>query len=504
MSIPKEPRQLMVNLMYLVLTALLALNVSAEIMNAFFTIDRGLNESSQVVERSNEQLMAAIQQQAEAYSQYEVYQNKATKAQQLSATFYDEVEKIRQQIIEEAGGLGEDNLPVRKRDKDITTRLLITEGKGDSLKNRIMQVREAFLGLIDEEAGKQILANAIPLNIPPVPQEAKTQDWATFTFKQMPVAAVLPMLAKFQNDVKITQTTLLNYFLEKMNAQISKPDAFVPVISAEQSYVIRGEEYLGEIFLAAYSTTADNLKVSVDGIELPVENGKAVFRERARSNGSKKRKMEIDLENPITGEIETFEKEFTYVVGERSVTVSADKMNVMYIGVDNPISISAAGVPSSEVEVSATGTTLSKRGNGYVAKPTRPGVAEVTVSGGGLKPTKFKFRVKRIPDPVVKLGNKKGGEIKKAEFKVQQGLLAVMENFDFDARCRVQGFEVVQVPKNSDVRTAMNEGGRFGSAARSVIDNADRGDLYYFDKIKVRCPGDQVGRSMNPLVFKIK
>ena len=277
MSIPKEPRQLLVNLMYIVLTALLALNVSAEIINAFFTIDQGLNESNAIMDRSNEQLFEAINQQASAYSQYKPYKEKAMKAQAIASLLYNNIETLRQQIIEEAGGLDEKEQPIRKTDKDITTRLLIQQGYGKQLQDQVLETREALLDLIEEEDLRRLLANSLPLNIPEVPADANYQDWPSFTFKQMPVAAVLPILAKFQNDTKIAETTILNYFLERMNVQFSKPDQFLPVVAADRTYVIRGEPFTGEIFLAAYSSTADNIRVRVDGTTIPVANGKAFF-----------------------------------------------------------------------------------------------------------------------------------------------------------------------------------------------------------------------------------
>ena len=217
----------------------------------------------------------------------------------------------------------------------------------------------------------------------------------------------------------------------------------------------------------------------------------------------KKHQLEIELENPITGEVERFQKEFSYEVGERSVTVSADKMNVLYVGIDNPLSISAAGV-RGELNVSADGINLRKDGGRYIAKPKRKGIATFNVSGKDLATTSFKFRVKRIPDPVIKLGNKPGGNIRAAEFKVQQGLIPVLEGFDFDAKCQVQSFEVARVPKSDDVQASRNTGGRFKGEAKRIVERAKRSDTYYFDKVKVRCPGDEVGRNINGLIFHIK
>jgi hypothetical protein len=194
-------------------------------------------------------------------------------------------------------------------------------------------------------------------------------------------------------------------------------------------------------------------------------------------------------------------------VGERSVAISADKMNVFYIGVDNPISVSAAGISSNELKVNINGGggALTKTGTNTwnIRVATQTNDCDITVSGGGLNASK-KFRVKRIPDPIAKLGNKTGGEMGNGEFKVQPGLIAFLENFDFDARCEIQGFVLVKQSKKEDPVEAVNPGGRFDSRALNLVQQAKPGDIFYFDNVKARCPGDNAGRTINQLVFKIR
>jgi gliding motility-associated protein GldM len=504
MSIPKEPRQLMINLMYIVLTAILALNVSAEILNAFHTIDESMEDSSQVVNRSNQQIFQAIKTQAKAYSRFEPYREKATTVMSLSGAFYEYVENLKQTIVKEAGGLDEEGQAVRKTDKDIPTRILVNEGKGSELQQQVLEVRNELLSLLDAEERK-VMEAAIPLHIREMPKKTDKKNWAQFTFQQMPVAAVLPILSKFQQDARISETVLLNYFLGRTGIEVNKPDAYIPIVSMEKSYLTSGETFRGEISLAAYSSTADNIAIWVDGEPLAVENGKAIFSRPAGRNGTRTHQMKIQLTNPVTGETETFERDFSYQVGSQSVTVAADKMNVLYVGVDNPISVSAAGVTSSSVRVNATGTNISKvSGNKYIAKPTRIGEAVITVTGEGLSPQAFEYRVKKIPDPVIKLGRSKGGTMSAAEMRVQEGLIPVLEGFDFDARCNITSFEVARVPKNDDARVADNQGGKFTGRALNIVQSAKRNDVFYFDEIRVKCPGDGNTRKMNGLIFKIK
>lgn len=505
MSIPKEPRQLMINLMYIVLTAILALNVSAEILNAFLSMDKSIGESNSIMQLSNEKLMASITEQAEAYSQFQPYQEAAVQTQEIAQRFSEYIGQLRTELINISGGLDENNLPKGKKNKDIPTRFFVDEGRGADLEAEIRKVREALLAQIAEPTDRDQIAMTLPLKIDEIPADSEKKAWPEFMFHQMPVAAVLPLLTKLQNDVKVSETSILSYFYKKTGSSTIKPDAFIPVASANASYLTVGEKFSAELFLSAYSSTADNIRIEIDGRNIPVRNGKAIFETTAGGLGKQNHRMKIRLTDPVTGEVKVFEKTFGYTVGEQSVAVAADKMNVFYIGVDNPLSLSAAGIPSTQIKVNATNANLTKISNGkYNVKPNKTGTSTITVSGGNLKPAIFEYRVKKIPDPQVFLGRSKGGSMKKAAFQAHQGIHPILENFDFKAKCTIQGFELTRQPQNADVQSQINQGGKYNAAVQRLIQAADFGDTYYFDKIKVRCPGDQHGRNMNGMIFKIK
>ena len=193
---------------------------------------------------------------------------------------------------------------------------------------------------------------------------------------------------------------------------------------------------------------------------------KRSFRLELAQRGTKTLNLTATVTNPLTGEVTKSSSTFDYEVGVRSATVSADKMNVFYIGVDNPISVAVAGVSSNDVKVRCDGCSLNGSRGKYIATATRPGEVTVNVSGGGLPNTPFKFRVKRIPDPVAKLGNKGDGSMGNGEFKVQQGLIPWLEGFDFDAKCQIQGFTLTRVPKREDPIQNVNAGGTFDSKSK--------------------------------------
>lgn len=496
----------MINLMYLVLTALLALNVSAEVMNAFFSLDKGLKTSRSIVENTNDQVMASIDKQAEAYKNEmnEKYRGNAKQALQISADFSNYIESVRKELFELAHGPSklDPDIPKDIRNKDITTMMFVNRGKGKEIREKIEAARTQLLALADNDKGVE---SSLPLFVEPIPQNTKMKSWEEFKFKQMPVAAVFPILGKMQADAKNSATAVLNYCAKKVGGEDIKFDRFVPAVSAEKSYVIQGEKYAADVFLSAYSSSADNISISVNGSNLPLKEGIARYETSTSGLGERTYKVSINVKNPLTGAVENFSKEFKYEVGQRNVAVSLDKMNVFYIGVDNPITVSAAGVSSNDVKVSASGVNVNSQGGGkYVIRATTPGEATLTVSAPGVSQT-FKYRVKRIPDPTPLLGAKhRSKAMPNGEFKAQGGIGAVLENFDFDAKCDVVGFEMTYLPKRQDPITKQNGGARWSSDVQGMINKAKPGDAYFFDEIKARCPGDAAARNLGGLAFKIR
>ena len=506
MSIPKEPRQLMINLMYLVLTALLALNVSAEVMNAFFSLDRGMKTSGNIVDNSNNALLNGISATATAYptDKNKELEAKSKEAQRIGQEFVQYIDGIRSRLFDIAKGpsKADPTIPQDIRNKDVTTNMFINEGVGNEIEAKIKETREKYLALTGNDPN---VAKNLPLNVEPLPENTKMTTWAEFKFKQMPVAACFPLLGKMQTDAKSSTSAIMNWTADQMDKVEIKFDTFQPAVSAEKSYIIQGEKYVADIFLSAYSTSADNVSISVNGTGIPVREGVAHYEVSPTGVGERAFNVSINVKNPLTGENKNYSKEFKYEVGQRSVAVSLDKMNVFYIGVENPISVSAAGVSSNDVKVSASGVNVANKGGGkFIITASTPGEATLTVSGGGATST-FKYRVKRIPDPVPRLGAKHANKsMGNGEFKAQGGIAAILENFDFDAKCDIVGFEMTYLPKRQDPISRTNGGARWNNDVQDMITKAKPGDSYFFDDIKCKCPGDQAARNIGGLAYKIK
>ncbi|KAA3636924.1 MAG: hypothetical protein DWQ02_07495 [Bacteroidetes bacterium] len=187
-----------------------------------------------------------------------------------------------------------------------------------------------------------------------------------------------------------------------------------------------------------------------------------------------------------------------------TVSVAVDKMNVLYIGVDNPLTIAVAGFNSEDLTVESKDLQLVDLGNGhYNAIAKTPGRAFITVTAGGVS-EQVRFRVKRIPDPVARIGNSSGGSLSVAVLQKTKRLDAIMYGFDFDAQCAIQSFNLVFVPKKGDPTEVMNRGGLFNGRVLDIMRRIKPGDVLYFEEVKCKCPGDLGPRVINSLVFKVK
>ena len=522
MSIPKQPRQLMINIMYLVLTALLALNVSAEIFNAFKLVNSSLLDSNKSLDLANENLVPSIEKRAKAKVEFQRFADRAPEVVKLGNEFSAYVNDMVNDLIDKSGNKngtvddgdyiikGEKKELKGKKDKDVTTRNMVNGGKGLELKNKILEYRQKFLALVDDSL-RASMESEIVLNIDDETWKHSTKkSWEEYTFKQMPLGACMPIFTKFINDAKASENAILNHFSKKLGGEDVVLDKFTVISSPKKSYIIKGEPFETEISLAASTSKSSQTKVSlsVNGSNLAVnDEGVAVWKTVGSDVGVKKYSAVASVTNPVTGKTDTYKKEFEFEVGERSANVSAKKMNVFYIGVDNPVGISAAGVASAQLKVDASGAgiNITKSGAGdYNVTVAQQGEATITLSGGGLTPTSFKFRAKRIPTPIPQLSGKTGGSIPNGTFKAQQGIIPVLEGFDFDAKCAIGGFRLVRIAPRQDPEFAANQGGKFSGEVAKLIGKAKPGDRYIFEEIKARCPGDQAGRELNEMSFKIQ
>lgn len=512
MSIPKENRQQMINLMYLVLTALLALNVSPEILNAFKIINDSIVSSNKLLDINTETSYAAFavkKAKEPANEKITEYEGRATKLIGMSKDLQKYIAEVQQDLINEAGGPGEEGAIMKRQDDlDASTRFFIGEQKnkkGYELKAKIDAFKTEALKLVDT-ADLKMMTSRLPLNTDP---QKKGGDWASENFYQMPPIASMTMLTKLLADVKGTEGQLVSYFYQKIgDAKELTPkeivfDAFSAQITAPTSYILQGEKFEANVFLAATSSKNENVSINVNGQTLrPDENGVGKYT-ASPGIGEYELKGTINLHNPNTGAITPYPlPPFKYTVAAPFATVSPTKMNVFYIGVDNPVQISAAGVSASKLNVTMDNGSINGSGGNYTVRVTTQGTTNVNVSANGKSYGKFPFRVKLIPNPIAKVSGMPGGRINAGVWKAQKGVVADLENFDFDAKFEVLSFNMFYQPKLQDPGIASASGPYFSPAMQAFIAKAKPGDIFYLEEIKVKGP-DGLSRKIPGVAFKI-
>ena len=341
MSIPKEPRQIMINIMYLVLTALLALNVSAEIFNAFKVVDKGLKQSTAALSDSNSKLPDVIAKGAKKKPELQQYADRVEGVRETSSEFTSYVQEMIDYMIDASGNKDgdptNDEMTVKgvtkllgEKDKDITTRYLVNgengeSPKGEELKAKIDETYKKFLTFINpEDAGTVDLPLKIDDETWKGSENKAHKTWSAFNFNHMPLQAALPILDKFINDAKATEGEVLNYLLKKVGTDESVVlDEFIVISSPKKSYIIKGEKYETELTLGAAASAKSGTKVSisVNGQPISVKDGKGKWSQNASGLGKKKYTAVARVTNPVTEETKTYTSEYEYEVGERSVSV---------------------------------------------------------------------------------------------------------------------------------------------------------------------------------------
>lgn len=541
----ETPRQKMIGMMYLVLTALLALNVSKDILNSFVIVNNGIEVTNKSFDNKNQNLYTDFEN-AKSINPDKVtpYKLAADKVQNLSQEMNDYIHQIKKDLIlavdggktnEEAEAAIDDLMLVEGKDNyDIPTHVMVGDGtmptccKAKELRDKLDDYRNSLLGLLKDTTKigvvnlNETLANLGDLGIDtktpkPNPDHAEMNSWENSKFYHLPVVATVTMLSKIQNEVKNAEAEIVSTLFNQVDAGDFKFDTLAAKIIAKTNYVVQGDKFEADIFVAAFSTT-DNpvvlvgdkyengqLKGRIDSVF--VDKGVGRYSVPASSVGLKKKVGLVKLKDP-SGEWKNYPVDIEYIVAKPSLVVSPTKMNVLYIGVDNPIDISVSGFSDDRIKPSISQGTLRKVGAGsYIAKVKKGGKANISVSvssdeGKARSMGRMEFRVKPVPDPVAKVAGKKGGPIKKNLLAAQQGVIADLENFDFDLKFKVKSFSVSATVKGFDV-THLSKNNRFTKQQKNLIKGLRRGSKLYIDDVKAIGP-DGRPRKLSPIIFKIQ
>jgi gliding motility-associated protein GldM len=527
----ETPRQKMIGMMYLVLTALLALNVSKEILEAFIVV----NES---IETTNENFTKKLDKTfADFKIQYQLnpnkvgpYWEKAQVAKKLTDKLVKYVDSIKYVALMRTDRLPslEDakKTPIRdakrKDNYDLPTRYLCgsshdgSSGEARILKEKIETYKKQMLELVDPKY-RNTIKTGLDTKGPFYDRDGNEQSWEMHNFYRTILVADFTILNRIIAEVHNTNFDVMNYLLSSISAEDFKYDKIDARVIPKKSYVFLGEDYDAEIVVAAFDTKADpNVRYALgadtllprnfnSATALTAEKGVVRLKIPGSSEGLKKFAGIIKIVSPL-GDTMTFHFKDEFIVAKPGLTISPSKMNVFYVGVENPVDILVPGSPEKIVPTISIGK-IRPEGKNWMVYDLPKGVRDATINVTAVFSGKSKpmgattFRLKPVPDPIAKVGGKNEGFISKSLLLASPYLLAEMPvGFDFDLKFSVVSFSFV-TNVGGDIIPTKVTGNRLPPDILKIIQNAKKNSRIWFEEITVKGPDGE--RSIPGIGLKI-
>jgi gliding motility-associated protein GldM len=330
-----------------------------------------------------------------------------------------------------------------------------------------------------DSAHIESIRKSLDTSAPPV-LEGISPSWEVSKFEGYPLIAVITLMSKMQSDIRNSEADAINYLYSKIDAKSFKFNKLKAQVIPKSDYVLQGDVYEARVFISAIDTTAVP-DIVVNGNKLKVLPGDnaGIYTASGTTEGNFVWKGVINFKSP-SGVIVPYPFEEEYQVSKPSATVSATKMNVIYRGLANPISISAPGISSRDLKVSMTKGKINQVGNSFLVYPEAAAgdTAVVTVSATVDNVVKImgtqKFRIKRVPDPIAVVANKYFGSIDKGDLAAQDGVFAKMVDFDFDMKFTILSF-ILSANKGSYFYEEKSNGNKFSKEQKNLIGGVTSG-----------------------------
>ncbi|MDT8393755.1 MAG: GldM family protein [Bacteroidales bacterium] len=531
----ETPRQKMIAMMYLVLTALLALNVSKQILDAFLVVNESMITTNEIV---HNKIGTVYSQFAKQYSlnpaKVGEHFDKAKLAREHSEELIRYIENLMLDMV--AYSERDDSLyvvqnyytveqipdplnrqktvnkftlnlqKVPTKDKfDRTTTYFITQGRAEVLREKIEAYKNKMEELIPEEYRHRI-EMGLSTTDDYRDADGNSQTWEMHHFYHTILAADVTILNKIIAEVQTTEFDVISELFSEITLSDYKFDDVTAKIIPKTSYVIQGQKYEAEVLVAAYDTKqnpevfvlqgADEINdanisraTKIDGTD-----GTVKLEWDANREGMHKFAGIIEIKSP-EGETERYPFVHEYIVAPPSLTVAAKKMNVFYRDVDNPVSISVPGIAKEMIRPSISAGTIKPdpvdRGDWIVRVPKS--VSSVTVGamaeyeGKMMNMGSFEFRVKRVPDPVAEIAGMTEGTINRNTLLAANAIIPVMKDFDFDLNFLITSFTMGTMI-NGDWVPKRAGGNQFTSEMQDIIRNSRRGQKFFFENIQAAGP----------------
>ena len=506
----------MINLMYVVLMAMLALNVSNEVLNGFSIVEESLNRTTSNSAKENLAIYEDFDTQMKANPQkVKEWYDKAQQVKQISDSLYNFAAELKQAIVVEADGKNGDVTNIKnKEDLEAASQVMLSpsRGQGQNLFNAINSFREKMLRMVTDEKQKQIIASNLTTE---VPSNGLGKNWQEYMFESMPAAAAVTLLSKLQSDVRYAEGEVLHTLVQNIDVKDIRVNALEAFVIPNSQTIVRGDKFSAHIVMAAVDTTqVPDIYIGNQKVDLK-DN---LYERICGTTGDFTLAGYLET---VNGNGERVRRDFSqkYTVVDPSATVSADLMNMLYAGYNNPISISVPGVPLTKIQATMTNGTLQPVGPGkYIARPSKIGEnATITVistnTGRPQQMGQFTFRVRRLPDPTPYItmndehGNPtrfKGGGLVKAQLVGANTLGAAIDDGILDIAFKVQSFETVFFDNMGNAVPIVSEGASFSGRQKETFRKLTRNRRFYISRVTVVGPDGLTRTLQNPMEVIVK
>ncbi|MDE6754210.1 MAG: gliding motility protein GldM [Muribaculaceae bacterium] len=509
-----SPRQRMINLMYIVLTAMLALNVSSDVLNGFNQVHDGLRTTNLNTEARNDVQMRFLTElyeknPAKAGPWYEKGMELQSKASALCIS----IDSLKWEIARRADGEeGKPDEIINLDDLEAASVTMLNPAapKGRRLRENIEVFRGYVAPLIPDSAKRSAVLNLLSTEVRPTPGTVGKTTWEEKMFDNMPAVAAVTLLTKLQNDIRQAQGEALSSLITNVDIGDVRVNELNAYVIPNSNMVMRGGRYSANIVLAAIDTT-QRPAVFVNGSRLANDKGLLEF--TAGSVGTHNYSGYIEVARG-DGSVERRPFSSSYTVIEPMATISPTMMNVLYAGIANPISISVPGVPMSAVQATMTNGSLTRSGDSWVAHPGKVGSeAVITVSaqidGRSQIVSSMTFRVRKLPDPSPYIAMKdaqgntvhyKGSpkRISKAALLSADGLGAAIDDDILNVSYSVVSFSTVFFDSMGNAMPEVSAGASFSQRQKEQFKRLKPGKSFFISNVKAKGP-DGITRDISPM-----
>ena len=494
---PVSPRQKMINLMYVVLMAMLALNVSNEVLNGFDIVEKSLNRTTANSAKENDAIYADFEQQMKTNpAKVKEWYDKAQMVRHMSDSLFDFAAELKLAIAREADGKHGDPSNIQgKEDLEAANQVMLApgRGRGEELRLAINSFRERMVKMVPDTAQQKIIESNLTTEVPSN-VASLGKNWQEHMFEAMPAAAAVTLLSKLQNDVRYAEGEVLHTLVQNIDVKDIRVNALEAFVIPNSQTIVRGDKFSAHIVMAAVDTTQipdvyiGNQKMDLKDNLYEIICGKtgdftlSGHIETVNGNGDKIRR--------------DFEQKYSVV--DPSATVSADLMNMLYAGYSNPISVSVPGVPLNKIQATMSNGVLQPVGPGkYIARPSKIGQdAVITVTstntGRAQQMGQFAFRVRKLPDPAPYIpfkdeqGNTdrfKGGNMSIQQLMGIENIGAAIDDGVLDISFKVQSFEVVFFDNMGNAMPMASDGDRFSARQKETFRKLRRNRRFYISHV---------------------